>query len=297
MSATLIAGSAHPQLADALAKELGLALGRCSLEHFPDGECHVQLGCDVRGEVFIVQPLGNPVGEHVLELALIADACRRAGASRITAVTPYLGYARQDRRTAPGEALGAQVLGRLVGSAPLDAIVVVDLHQPAVEGCFPFPMVQLSAADALADAVKPTLPKDAVVVAPDLGAMRLAQRFADRLGLPTAGVHKSRLGGAQVQARGVIGDVKGKVPVIIDDMITTGSTIEAAAHAVEAHGALGAPLVCTVHGVFAGDALARLGKLGIRGLVVTDSLPQRDEAVLARKVVSIAPLLAKALKG
>ncbi|MBS2031457.1 MAG: ribose-phosphate pyrophosphokinase [Deltaproteobacteria bacterium] len=296
MSATLISGSAHPQLAEALARETGLPLGRCGLDRFPDGERHIQLACDVRGEVFIVQPLGNPVGEHVLELALIADACRRAGASRNIAVTPYLGYARQDRRTAPGEALGSQVLGRLVGSAPLDAIVVVDVHQPAVEGCFPFPMIQLTAADLLADAMKSMLPPNAVVVAPDLGAMKLAQRFADRLGLPAAIVHKARLGGAQVQARGVVGDVKGKVPVIIDDMITTGSTIEAAARAVEAHGAESGPLVGAVHGVFAGDALARLARLGVRGLAVTDSLPQTGDAAVARKVVPVAPLIATALK-
>ena len=178
MRSVLLAGSSHPSLAADLASVLGTPLGRCTVERFPDGECDVDLHDNVRGaEVFVVQSLCAPVGEHLLELALIADACRRGGASKVTAVVPYLGYARQDRRDAGREPLGARVVADLLGSAHLERLICMDLHSRAVEGCFPLPVEHASAIPALTEHLKRRLPPNAVVISPDLGAVKRAEAF------------------------------------------------------------------------------------------------------------------------
>ena len=182
MTLALIAGSAHPELAATVAVELGKPLAERSLDRFPDGELHAAVAEDLHDDdVCIVQPTGPPVNENLFELLLLADACRRAGASRITALIPYFGYARQDRRTAPGEALGARVAADLLQAARIDRLLVVDPHTPAQESVFGVPADCLSAVPVLASAVRDDLPADAVVVAPDLGSAVAFDKAAVRV--------------------------------------------------------------------------------------------------------------------
>jgi ribose-phosphate pyrophosphokinase len=198
MNLTILSGSANQPLATRVAERLGP--WPCLIERFPDGELHVAVQASVRGrDVYLLQPTGPPVHDHLLELLLLADACRRAGAARLTAVVPYVGYARQDRRAGGREAVGARLVATLIGASGLQRVVAVDLHSPALEGVFDVPLEHLSAVPLLAEAVRPALADDAVVVAPDLGAAKRAERYAGRLGRPVAIVHKARLsaGGAR----------------------------------------------------------------------------------------------------
>jgi ribose-phosphate pyrophosphokinase len=293
MSLHLLAGTANVPLAEAVARGLGVRPGTCVLEHFPDGEMQVRVPEDVRGgDVYVLQPTGPPVGEHLLELLLLADACRRAGAERTTAVVPYLGYARQDRRTHAGEPLGARLIATLLEAGGLARMVAIDLHTPSIEGCFAIPLEHRSAVDLLAEAIRPGVGAEAVIVSPDLGAVRLAERYAARLRLPTAIVHKTRLSGAEVSVRGLVGDVRGRRPIVVDDMISTGGTVAAAIGAVLDAGALPDVTVAVSHALLVGPGVQRLAPLPIRRLVATDSVGLDTPAGLAVERVTSAPLLA-----
>jgi ribose-phosphate pyrophosphokinase len=293
---TLLAGSSHPALADALAAQLGVTLGHRELERFPDGESQIELRCDVRGhDVFVVQALHAPVGEHLLELSLLADAIHRGGARNVTAVISYLGYARQDRREVGREPLGARVMAELLAAARIDRLVCLDLHSRAVEGCFPQPLEHASAIEALAEQLN-DLPQPAVVISPDLGAVKRAEAYAQRLKLPVAIVHKQRLTGSDVTARRIVGEVKGLYPVVVDDMISTGGTMAASIQAVIEAGAQPQVTIVATHGLFVGEAFERLGKLPIRKVVVTDSVPPALNPPFPIQVVGAAPMLASVLK-
>lgn len=293
MTLTLLAGSANVPLAEAIAAHLGVPLGERVLERFPDGELHVALLTSVRRrDVYLLQSTGPPADAHLMELCLLADACRRAGADRLTAVIPYFGYARQDRRAQGREAVAARVVADLVQAAGIDRVVALDLHSPALEGFFTVPLEHVSAVPLLAEAVRPLLPEPAVVVAPDLGAARLAEWYARLLGLSMAVVHKTRVSGTEVTAGAVVGEVGGRVPVIVDDMVSTAGTVIAAADALEAAGSQPGVVVVASHGLFTGPAPARLRALAPRALVVTDSVPPPPLA-LPLQQVSVAPLLAE----
>lgn len=280
-----------------MAASLRVDMSRGGVEAFPDGELHVRVDERVRDAlVYLVQPTGPPVERHVLELLLLADACRRAGARHISAVIPYFGYARQDRRTQPGEAVGVRVIANLLATAGLDAIVVIDPHVPTLEAISTVPVTALSAVPILADSLKGDLPSGSVLVAPDLGAVKLAERYASILDLPVAVVHKTRLSGTEVRARQVIGDVSGRMPVIVDDMISTGATIAAAARAVAEAGSRPDMVVAATHGLFCGAAADVLSDMGIRRLLVTDTLPTRGRRPPQTEAVSVGPLLADAIR-
>ena len=297
MRTVLLAGSSHPQLAQELSVALGVPLGPCRIERFPDGELDVSLEADVRGaEVFVVQSLHAPVGEHLLELALIADVCQRSGAASVTAVIPYLGYARQDRRVSGREPVGARVVAELITAGRVDRVVCLDLHSRAVEGCFPRPMEHADAVPLLVEHVRATLTLPAVVVSPDLGAVKRAEAFARPLGLPVAVVHKQRLSGEEVKAQAVVGDVAGRHVVVVDDMISTGGTLVAAVETVLAHGAKGPVTVVASHGLFVGPARERLARLPLARLVVTDSVPFHGDAGFPLERVHAAPALAAAIR-
>lgn len=295
---TVFSGSAQPALAGAVARALDRPLGERLLERFPDGECHVQVRASVRGhDVYVVQPTGPPVEANLLELLLLADACRRAGAARLTAVVPYFGYARQDRRATGREPVGARLIADLIHAAGIDRVVAVDLHSPALEGFFSLPLEHLTAVPLLAEALRAPKLENCVIVAPDLGAARLADRYAHLLGFPVAIVHKTRISGREVAVRGVTGDVAGRRPVIVDDMISTGGTVEAAAGALVAAGSLPVDTVVATHGLFSGDAAERLGAIGARRVIVTDSVAPPPDLRLSLEVVSIAPMLARAIQN
>lgn len=293
MNPTLVAGSANPALASAIAAALGVGVTACTRERFPDGETHVSVDGNVRGrDVYVVQPTAPPADSHLVELLLLADACRRAGATRITAVVPYFGYARQDRRRGAGEPVSARVVADLLGTVSIDRLVTVDPHSRSLEAMFAGSAEAVTAVPVLAAALRPHLHGPAVLVAPDLGAVKLAEGYAAILGLPVAVVRKTRLSGETVRAEEVVGDVRGLTPVVVDDMITTGGTVAAAARVLVDAGAAPGLVIAATHGVLIGRAPQILGELSPRALVVTDTVAVDLGTRLPVEVVSVAPLLA-----
>jgi len=293
MGLRIVPGSANTVLAGAIAKSLDTEPVTCKLDRFPDGEMRPVVN-PVRGDdVYVIQPTGPPVSDHLIELLLLLDACRRDGAGRITAVVPYFGYARQDRRGRSGEPVGARVAADALAASGAQCLVVVDPHSAALEAMCGIPVEILTAVPALAEALAPDVPGDAVVVAPDLGAVKLAKHYASLL--QVAVVRKTRLTGATVRAEEIAGHVAGRPAIIVDDMISTGATIEAATQVVLAHGGTSVIVVAATHGLLVGGAARRLRGLPIRRVVTTDTLPQGRSAALALQVESVAPLLADAI--
>lgn len=296
MNPTLVAGSANEALAAAVANGLGVDLMPCTRERFPDGEAHVSVEGNLRGrDVYVVQPTGPPTDAHLVELLLLVDACRRAGAERLTAVVPYFGYARQDRRRATGEPVSARVVADLLGAVRVDRVLTVDPHTRSLEAMFEAPVHAVSAVPVLAAAIRPHLHAPAVLVAPDLGAVKLAEGYAALLGLPVAVVRKTRLSGESVRADQVVGTVRDRVPVVVDDMITTGGTVAAAARALTGVGSTAGLVVAATHGLLVGRAPEVLGTLGPEVVLVTDTVAVPGTAALPVEVVSVAGLLASAI--
>lgn len=289
----VVGGTSNTGLAAAIADRLSAGPAAAHVERFPDGEIQAVVE-DVWGrDVYVVAPTAPPVADHLFELALLLDAARRAGAARLTAVVPYFGYARQDRRTRPGEAIGSRIALDTVASAGAQRLVVVDPHSATLESASTIPVEVLSAVAVLADAVGES-EEPSVVVAPDLGAVPLAERYAARLAAPVAIVRKHRTSGSEVRADALVGDVRGRRAVIVDDMVSTGATIEAAASLVRQHGARPAVVVAATHGLLVDPAPARLTRLAPLRLFTTDTVPGRATMPVA-EVCSVAPLLAAAI--
>jgi ribose-phosphate pyrophosphokinase len=296
MKPLVFAGSANRALAEEIAQRLGVALGRCGIRRFHDSEVKVEVLESVRGhDVYLVQPTGPSVDQHLIELLFMADACRRAGAARITAVVPYLGYARQDRRAKGREALGARLVADLIRAAWIDRVVAVDLHTPSIEGFFGVPLEHISAVPILAKAVLPALQFDYIILAPDLGAVKLAERYAQVLQAPIAVVHKVRISDEEVQVGGIVNEVRGRSAVVVDDMVSTAGTIEAAIKAFISQGGQRDVVVAATHGLLVGPAVERLRGLSLKSFVVTDSIEVPQDLPLPIKVISLAPLLAEAI--
>jgi ribose-phosphate pyrophosphokinase len=292
----LLSGSANEPLAHAIAKAIGVPLVRRELETFPDGEVRATIMDSVRGgDVYLLQPTGPPVERHLFELLLLADACRRAGSRRITAIIPYFGYARQDRRSDGRQAVGARLVADVIQTASVDRIVAIDLHNAALESAFGMPLEHLSAVAILAEAVKTAAPPDAVVVAPDLGAAKLADRYAAHLGLPVAIVHKTRISGEAVRVQRITGDVRDRAPIVVDDMISTGATIVAALKALVEAGSGAEAIVIATHALLVGPAIDCLRSLSLQRLIVTDTVVSAPLGGLPLHVVSVASMLAEAI--
>lgn len=275
-----------------VAAQMGLSALTVQTTVFPDGEFDVIVP-DVRNaDVFVVDSTGPPVNDRLMQLALILDACRRAGAARVTAVVPYFGYARHDRSRAFGP-LGARVAASMIGERA-DRVIVVDPHSGALEGMISVPLTVVSGLSALSAALEPSLPADAVIVAPDIGAAKLAEKFSAKLHLPYAIVHKTRVSGTDVRAGAVVGDVKGRSPVIVDDMISTGGTVAEAFHALRAAGCEDTLWVVATHGLFRELSEFRLKALPLRKVIVTDTV-ETPNVSLPLQVASVAADLAHAM--
>jgi ribose-phosphate pyrophosphokinase len=301
-TAALIAGSASRHLTATVEHALGRRFTAATIERFPDGEVSVCLEEPVRGEeVILLAATAPPVNDHLVELLALADACRRADAARIVAIIPYFGYARSDRRDGRRTPIMASLVADLAEHAGIDHVVTVDVHAPAIEGFFRIPVDNLTAATVLAGAVGERITgrgTQSVIVAPDLGAVRLANRYATKLDLPVAVCHKRRLSGAEVSVNRITGDVAGRQCIIIDDMISTGGTIAESVRALNEAGAVREHIVAATHPVLASGALDRMADIGVRELLVTDSIEPRggSSTRLVPTIVSVAPLLATAIR-
>jgi ribose-phosphate pyrophosphokinase len=292
---TVFAGPASVHLGPDVCGFLQTSPARYDCRRFPDGEAQVELHESVRGhDVYLLQSTSPPVDQHLMELLLLADACRRAGASRLTGVIPYFGYARQDRRTGR-RSLGGRVAAEALATAGFDRLMLIDAHTPAIEGFFDTPIDHLTAVPLLARAAAPSIGDDSVVVAPDLGAVKLARAYATQLHLPMAFVHKTRLDGEAVEAHGVIGDVRGRVPLIVDDMLSTGATIAAAIGALRGAGAREPVTVIVTHALLVGRAHDVLRSLPIARLVAGNTVAIAGPAEPPLDITSVAPLIATAI--
>ncbi|MFO7964129.1 MAG: ribose-phosphate pyrophosphokinase [Desulfobacterales bacterium] len=291
MKRHIIVGKSNPDLGRRIAAALDQSPADRMIRTFPDGEVYVRIEEDLyQSDVYVVQGTGPPVAENLMTLMLIGDACRRAGAWRVTAVVPYFGYARQDRRVTDGEPVGARMVADMI-TERYHRIITVDLHNPAIEGFFTISVHHLSALPLLAELLRASVPREAVVVAPDLGAAKLAQRYADLLDLPMAYVNKLRIGGDHVEALHLTGSVQHRVPVIVDDMISTGGTMAAAMEILLSYGCADAFYVSATHGLFSGNALEKLGSFSIKKLIVTDSIAS-DSAKKNVETISLGDVIA-----
>lgn len=290
----LIAGNAHPRLAESLAAELDVPLSTVEIEAFADAETRVHVGDDVRhADVYLLQPTCTPVNEHLMVLALLADAARAAGAARVRGVVPYFGYARQDERGRAGDPRSAQVVGRLLGAVGVDHVITLDLHSPALESALPMPVTHLRADELFLPRVESWNLRDLVVVSPDAGGMKRAQRYARGLGAPLAAIAKHRPQPDVAAALCVLGDVQGRDCVIVDDMASTGRTLHGAAEALRRAGARNLHAIFT-HAVMAPGAMEQIRRARFGNVLTSDSLPTAAESWL--EVVAIAPMLARAVR-
>ncbi len=292
----LFSGNANQSLAQAVARCLGLPLSEATVERFPDSEVRVRLMESIRGgDVYLIQPTCPPVNDHLMELLILADAVRRSSAARINAVIPYFGYARQDKQTQGREPISAKLVADLIERAGVDRVIAVDLHAPQIQGFFNIPVDALSAVKLFAGYLEAKgLTKNAVVVSPDAGRAEEARRLSERLGLPLALLAKRRTGPRETQVTYVIGDVAGKRPLIIDDIISTGGTIRRGVEALLAAGALPESVVMATHPVLVGPARENLAHPAIREVVFTDTIPLTPG--LGYTVLSTADLLAQAIR-
>lgn len=285
----VVSGTANASFAAAVAASAGTELSPCDVERFPDGELRPHVA-EMRGDdVYVVQPTGPPAHEHLVELLLLLDACRRAGADRVTAVVPYFAYARQDRRGRAGEAVGARVVADALAAMGADRLVVVDPHTVALEAMCAMPVEMLTAVPVLAAALRPMIADSAVVVAPDFGAVKLAQRYASFLGRPVAVVRKVRTSGEAVEAHELVGDISGRPTVIVDDMISTGATIAAAMDLIVDRGGAEDVVVVATHGLLVGGAIDQMATRGLRRILVTDTVATPEDSPV--EVCSVAGLL------
>ncbi len=293
-------GSAIPDLAKEIANRLGRSLGRRQLDTFPDGECHVQIQDSVRGrDIYIVQSTSMPVNERLMELLIMIDAFRRASASRITVVIPYYGYARQEKKSTGREPITAKLVANLLTTAGANRVVSIDLHSPAIQGFFDIEMIHLTTVPLLANHIRASTDlRDAVLITPDTGRVKVAEKYINLLDLPLVVMHKQRSGerGEGVEVSSLVGSVEGKRPIIIDDIIATGSTIATCARALLAGGAIPDMTVAAVHGVFSSPAEQLLNMPEITRIITTNTIPLQNRA-LAHKisVISVADLLAETI--
>ncbi len=295
-SLRLFTGNANRPLAEAVCKQLGVDIGDASVEQFADGETSVKVNENIRGaDIFVFQPTFAPA-THLMELLVMIDAVRRASARRVTAVIPYFGYQRQDRKDQPRVPITAKLVANLITTAGADRVMTMDLHSAQIQGFFDIPFDHLYAAPVLVDHFMRLGLKDMVAIAPDIGSVKMARAYAKRLGVGLAVVDKRRPRPDAVEMMNIIGEVDGKNVVIFDDILSTGSTLVEASRALREAGARDVYAAVT-HGVLCGNAIERITDSDVKELVITDSIPH-DPRTLPKKisVLSVAPLLAEAIR-
>jgi ribose-phosphate pyrophosphokinase len=294
----LFALNSNKPLAEKIAKRMGLKLSTSSVVRFSDGEIQVDIDDSVRGkDVFLIQSTSAPVNDNLMELLIMIDAVRRASAASVNIVLPYYGYARQDRKTRAREPITAKLVADMIQAAGADRVLSLDLHAPQIQGFFDIPVDNLMGAPLLADYfLSNHLEEDAVVVSPDHGGVTRARKLAEFLGTSIAIVDKRRPKANVAEVMNIIGDVKGKRAILIDDMIDTAGTITLAAQALEDAGATEV-YACATHAVLSGPAVDRLNNSVIKSLVLTDSIQQPAEKNLDKMIlVSVGPLMGDAIK-
>jgi ribose-phosphate pyrophosphokinase len=294
----IFTGNSNRKLALDICKHLKVKLGGASIDRFSDGEIRVKISENVRGhDVFVVQSTCDPANENLMELLIMIDALKRSSAQRITAVLPYFGYARQDRKDQPRVPITAKLVANLLTIAGADRVLTIDLHAGQIQGFFDIPLDHLFAVKIFADYRKRMkLKEDFVVVSPDVGGIKTARAYAKRFKCDLAIVDKRRINDRTAEVMHIMGDVKGKVAVIVDDMVATAGSLVEAVDAIKKAGALEVYAAIT-HPVLAGPAIERIAKSRLKELVVTDTIPIGKEKMIGKiKVLSVASLLAEAIK-
>jgi ribose-phosphate pyrophosphokinase len=296
----LFSGSAHPALAAEVAAFLGLPLGRASLKRFSDGEVSFRVDENIRGtDVFVLQPTCTSVDEHLVELCVMIDAFRRSSASRITAVIPYYGYARQDRKDKPRVPISAKLMANLLSAAGTNRVLTMDLHKAQIQGFFDIPVDHLFAAPVFIDYLSRITDNDRItIVSPDAGGVERARAYAKRLGAELAIIDKRRSEDGHAEVMHVVGEVQGRICIIQDDIVDTAGTLQQAARALRDNGA-SRVFACAVHGVLSGPAPQRIKDSALEQLIVTNTIPLRPELEGLDKVhvLSVAGLLGKAVQS
>lgn len=295
-SLRIFSGSSNPKLASDVAARLGVELGRIKLTRFKSGEIYVHYEESIRNcDVFLLQSLSHPINELFVELLVMIDAAKRASARTVNIIIPYYGYARQERKSAPREPISAKMVADVLTTAGATRVLTIDLHAAAIQGFFNIPVDHLTALDLISGYLKTKQLEDVVVVSPDAGRASMAEKLASRLDSPFAIMIKKRPAHNESVITHVIGDVEGRTPVIIEDLIDTGTTIVNVVEGLTERGARNS-IVCATHGLFSGPALDRLENPGIEEVVVTDSIALPEGHSSRFTVLSVAPMLARATR-
>jgi len=296
----IFSGNANIPLGERIANHLGRRLDGAKVSKFSDGEINVDIAENVRGrDVFLVQPTCAPANDHLMELLILCDACKRASAGRITAVIPYYGYARQDRKVKPRVPITARLVADLLSTAGIERVLTMELHAGQIQGFFDMPVDNLYCSGMLSDYIDRNLDMtDGVVVSPDAGGVERARAFAKRLGLGLAIIDKRRSGPNVAEVMHIIGDVKGRRVLIVDDMIDTAGTLTKAANALADAGATSVSAVAT-HAVLSGPAVSRIEDSALEKVIVTDTIPLAAPAAACAKIetVSVSQLFAEAIRA
>ncbi len=293
---TLIAGNAHTALAQAISKALSIPLAAAHIARFPDGEIDIKVNDDLRGsDCFVLQPTCPPVNENWIELLLLLDTLRRASAGRITAVMPYYGYARKDRKDEGRVPISAKVVANTLVNGGADRLLTLDMHAAQIQGFYDIPVDHLYAKPALLSAIRRIGLDRPVIVSPDVGGIKMARSYAKSLdNADLAIVDKRRISGSQIAVEHIIGDVEGRNVILVDDMISTGGSISEASRVCRKYGAK-TIVIAVTHAVLCGPAVERLDAAPIDKILITDSIPPRAQLPRNTEVVSVAPLLASAI--
>lgn len=294
---SVFAGNSNPLLAERISEYLAKPLGRLKVNRFSDGETQVEIHENVRKqEIYVVQSTCSPVNDNLVELLLLIDAFKRSSASRVTAVIPYFGYARQDKKVSPRVPISAKLVADLLDTTGVDRVITMDLHAGQIQGFFNVPVDNLYAAPIIIDDIKTRFGEDLVVVSPDAGGVERARAYAKRLNAGLAIVDKRRSAPNQAKAMAIIGDVEDKTAIVIDDMVDTAGTLTEAAGVIREKGAKEVHAYCT-HPVLSGPAIDRIKNSSLNSLVATDTIPLSEEAEACDKIktLSIAKLVGEAI--